>query len=74
MFSSFVHSVVSEGAESSLFQSVVEVIGEVHASVYASETQVHVVLIVVGGLVGRRREGFGKSCSGSHGNLEIGEE
>ena len=46
--------VVSEGAESSLCQSVVEVIGEVLASV-ASETQEHIVLIVVGGLVGRRR-------------------
>ena len=45
--------VVSEGAESSLCQSVVEVIGEVHASVHAAETQVHVVHIVVGGSVGR---------------------
>ena len=46
--------VVSEGVDSSLCQSVVEVIGEVLASV-ASETQEHIVLIVVGGLVGRRR-------------------
>ena len=47
--------VVSEGAESSLCQSVVEVIVEVIASVFASETQEHIVLIVAGGLVGRRR-------------------
>ena len=55
ILSSFDLFVVSEGAESSLCQSVVEAIGEVLASVFAAETQEDIVLIVVGGLVGRRR-------------------
>jgi hypothetical protein len=71
IFSSSELVVVSEGVDSGIFESEVEVVGEVLACVFASETQEDVV--GPAGMRGRRRRRR-EEGTGSHGQRRVGEK